>query len=232
MYELLPTQAKDPLFFRMEGEAAERHGAIGYLRVDFGVSGQEFWTAWFDCKKNLISAAFKCEFDKVISCLRYGGQEPPFGSRANLKTFCDEKPGKKLIARGWGYMVRMEGYSCYVRCLSRYDAYDIYCFAYDDRWLLPELSGQHELPDTCYSIEPFTGKMILIEGNKRGYYACEDSTDDTVYNRAFATYRNIKSGVTRAQEEAMLSGSIFGWHVPAAKPWRYDANGAPRKLLK
>lgn len=230
MYELLPTQDKESLFFKMNGEVCERHGAIGYLRADFGVSGQEFWTAWFNCRKQLNTTTFKCEFDKVISGLRAGGKEPPFRSRVSLESFCAFKPGKQLIARGSGYLVRTEGYSFYVRCLLRCDAYDIFCFAYDNRWLLPELAGQHELPDTCYSIEPSTEKVVIIKRDKRGFYPCKHSTNDREYNKAFAAYQNKKLGVTRAQEEAMLTGCVFGWHVSAAKPWRYDADGTPRKV--
>ena len=36
-------------------------------------------------------------------------------------------------------------------------------------------------------------------------------------------------GVTPAQAEAMLAGSMFGWNVPAANPKNYDKDG---KLLK
>lgn len=28
----------------------------------------------------------------------------------------------------------------------------------------------------------------------------------------------------------MLAGSMFGWDVPAAKPWKYDKDGKPRPL--
>jgi hypothetical protein len=48
MYTLTPSQNDSFLFSRLEGEAAERHGAIGYLRADFGKDGYGFWTAWFD----------------------------------------------------------------------------------------------------------------------------------------------------------------------------------------
>jgi hypothetical protein len=36
-------------------------------------------------------------------------------------------------------------------------------------------------------------------------------------------------GVTRAQEEAMLAGSLFGWHTKAADPRSYDENGQPQR---
>jgi len=32
-------------------------------------------------------------------------------------------------------------------------------------------------------------------------------------NREFANDRNIKMGVTKAQEQAMLGGSMFGWDI-------------------
>ena len=40
---------------------------------------------------------------------------------------------------------------------------------------------------------------------------------------------NKKLGVTKAQAEALKSGSMFGWKVPAADPKNYDYKG---NLLK
>ena len=36
---------------------------------------------------------------------------------------------------------------------------------------------------------------------------------------------NKRMGVTKAQEAAMLAGSLFGWDTPAARPKNYDENG-------
>ena len=62
------------------------------------------------------------------------------------------------------------------------------------------------------------------------YYPCYDkNADDPKSNREFADDRNAKLGVSKAQEQAMLAGSMFGWHVPAANPKNYDSNGKPIK---
>ena len=44
-------------------------------------------------------------------------------------------------------------------------------------------------------------------------------------NRAFVLETNEKLGVSRAQAEAMLAGSMFGWQTQAADPCSYDEQG-------
>ncbi|MDF1494573.1 hypothetical protein [Caproiciproducens sp. CPB-2] len=229
-YELLPSQEDNLLFFHLEGEAAERYGSVGYLRADFGRNGREFWTTWFDQQPHLKTPAFKNEFDEIINSLRDDGQKPPFASRDNLTAFCAATPGKELTTRGSGYMVRTLDFSYYVRCLPRPGDYDIYAFVFDNRYLLPELAGKHDLPDACYSVLPSTGELISISRYKKGYARCDGSKPNPEENRLFADTSNKIFGVTRAQEAAMLAGSMFGWDVPAAKPWKYDKDGNPRPL--
>ena len=143
-YNLLPARDDDSLFFRLDKEAAERYGAIGYMRADFGGTGREFWSTWFDGQQQLNTYSFKKEFEDVINSLRDDGVKPPFASRENLTLFCSANPGKELTLRGNGYMVRTLDYSYYFRCLPRPGDYDIYCFAYDNRWLLSALPCKYE----------------------------------------------------------------------------------------
>lgn len=83
------------------------------------------------------------------------------------------------------------------------------------------------LPEMCYSTMPSTGELIIIKRGEAGYYRCEFSTDDRVYNRDLADDRNANLGVSKGQEEAMIAGSMFGWDVPSADPARYDESGRP-----
>lgn len=82
-----------------------------------------------------------------------------------------------------------------------------------------------DLPEVCYSILPSTGDVIIIKHGESGYYRCEYSTEDKAFNREFANDRNAKLGVSKAQVEAMLAGSMYGWDVPAADSKSYDENG-------
>lgn len=222
-YELLPAEKKEiHLCFRLSGEAAVRCGAIGYLRADFGRSGKEFYTTWFDNQAHLKSFDFKYKLDEFINSLRDDGQEPPFASRDNHLAFCAAHPSMTC------FKIATLDYSFYIRLNPHQGTYDIYCFAYDNRYLLPELAGKHELPNDCFSVMPHSGDLIFIVMGEKGYYPQGESTSDPAVNRQIVTAKNTLLGVTRAQEEAMLAGSMLGWSVPAAKPWNYDPSGKPR----
>lgn len=83
------------------------------------------------------------------------------------------------------------------------------------------------LPDRCYSVLESTGEIIIIQKGESGYYHSEITDGTKADNRAFVDAQNAKLGVTRAQEEAMKAGSMFGWDVPAADPKNYDNAGRP-----
>jgi len=144
---LLPAPDEKLLFFHLEGDDTERYGAIGYLRADFGKSGREFWTTWFPSQPKLLTSGFNHEFDYVMNSLREDGLNPPFASRKNLEEFCSSTPGKDLTTRGTGYMIKTWDYSYYIRCLSQPGDYDIYVFAYDNHFLLPELAKRQSKID-------------------------------------------------------------------------------------
>ena len=139
MYELLASNDDDSLFYRLDSDSAERYGVFGYIRMDFGKSGREFWSTWFDSQPIFEIKPFRTELDDVINSLRDDGIAPPFASRENLVKFCAKNPGRKFSDFGDGYLIRTLNYSYYFRCQPRPGDYDAYCFVYDNRRLLPEL---------------------------------------------------------------------------------------------
>lgn len=87
------------------------------------------------------------------------------------------------------------------------------------------------LPEKCYSTLLDTGAVVILKRGETGYYKADIpySTKDDA--QEFVGEYNRKLGVTKAQEEAMRAGSMFGFQVPGADPKNYDENGqaiAPR----
>lgn len=66
--------------------------------------------------------------------------------------------------------------------------------------------------------------MILITRYQKGYTprSVQKSPEE---NRAIVDRYNKNNGISKAQEAAMVAGSMFGWDTPAAKPKNYDENG-------
>lgn len=83
------------------------------------------------------------------------------------------------------------------------------------------------LPDMCFSTLPPTGKLIIIKKGGTAYGRCGLSTPDGTQNRILADRMNIRAGITRQQEAAMVGGLIFGWADPAAKTSNCGMRGDP-----
>lgn len=77
---------------------------------------------------------------------------------------------------------------------------------------------RNELPDTCFSVLPSTGQLIVLKNGEKGYYPAEWDTGNRAENREIATDYNLRCGISNVQETAMLTGSMFGWTVPDAAP--------------
>ena len=82
------------------------------------------------------------------------------------------------------------------------------------------------LPEKCFSTLKSTGEMIVITKGEKGYTPTGVFPQDAS-PREGVTATNAANGVTKAQEAAMVSGSMFGWETPAADPKNYDDQGIP-----
>jgi hypothetical protein len=129
-YELRAAEStENGLFYRLEDEQAERHGAIGYMRTDFGRSGREFWPTWFDTQKGLKTDVFKQELNDVIDSLRNDGEKPPFSSRTNLQEYCVGNPAYPLANNALGFKIQTLNYTYAFRCAPSAGDYDVYCLS-------------------------------------------------------------------------------------------------------
>lgn len=71
-----------------------------------------------------------------------------------------------------------------------------------------------KLPEVAAARHPTDRTPILIRRGLQGFFAAPwPGFDPDDFNRRY--------GVTPAQREAMLCGSLFGWHVPGADTARH-----------
>jgi hypothetical protein len=83
-----------------------------------------------------------------------------------------------------------------------------------------------EKPDLCYVVVPGAkiGQRVgIVKRGERGYYTTtlDDGTLPTKATsglsvEGFVRHMNSRLGVSADEAQRMLSGSMFGWHVPAA----------------
>ena len=113
-------------------------GSIGYLRADFDSNGKNFYSTWFDHRKELKSDAFKSEFDDVINALR---DNPDYGgllkSRSDMSAYCRSNA---LAFEGsytteYGVRVDTDHYSYLLRMNPTKGDYNLYCCCFVKQWL-------------------------------------------------------------------------------------------------
>ena len=87
---------------------------------------------------------------------------------------------------------------------------------------------RQSLPESCFSTLETTGELIVITKGEKGYSPTDVYPQNTSPKEGAAAL-NAANGVTKAQEAAMVAGSMFGWDTPAANPKNYDSLGQPIK---
>ena len=86
-----------------------------------------------------------------------------------------------------------------------------------------------QLPKECYALIPSSGEVVRICRGEMGHYPTEICFASKADRQQFVDSINKKFGVSKAQEAAMLTGSMFGWNVPGADPRNYTDQGKPIK---
>ena len=79
------------------------------------------------------------------------------------------------------------------------------------------------------SFESYMTEIGIVKKGESGYYRSDLTPVYGEDGKQFVEELNQKGGITKAQEAAMLAGSMFGWQTPAADPRNYDEQGQPIK---
>ena len=107
-------------------EEDKKRGCIGHLRGDFGRSGDEFWTSWFDHQPALNTEPFRRELQDTVDALRKeGGLLQSFSSMN--RHFCDGLQTED----SFGFKAESKDYQYCLRCLPQRGNYNFYLYAYD-----------------------------------------------------------------------------------------------------
>lgn len=116
---------------QLEGQT----GCIGHLRGDFGC-GQEFYTSWFDHRREYKTDEFKAEFDEVVNTLRE--KDGLLCTRGSMTRFCYQNPEAEFegnYCAEYGFKVQTPQHTYMLRCNPNYGDYNFYLYAYVSRFL-------------------------------------------------------------------------------------------------
>lgn len=115
------------LFYSGTSEILPR---IGYIRADFGSSGEEFWHSWNPGEAAAFNTPeFRAEFHVLMECLR----TDLLSSREGMRQYLREHPGLLLedsYLKVIGYRMQTEKYVYYIRCAPSRGNYDCYIHCY------------------------------------------------------------------------------------------------------
>ena len=112
-------------------------GNIGYLRGDFGSSGNQFYTTWFDTRPQWKSDEFKRDLDDVINALR-SEECGLLQSRSQMVRYGRENKESEMqgaYTTEFGFRADTEKYAFVLRCNPTRGDYNFYCLCYVKEWL-------------------------------------------------------------------------------------------------
>lgn len=126
-------QAEHNYCFAQSQQLNNQCGLVGYLRGDFGRTGDQFYTTWFEGNSNLKTEEFSKEFDEVVNALN---DNPKYrGILHNLEDMillCAIRPNSQISDNhSFGYRADTNKFSYMIRCIPYANDYNFYIYAYD-----------------------------------------------------------------------------------------------------
>ncbi len=141
-------------------------GNIGYLRGDFGSSGNLFFTTWFESNPRLKTDDFIKELDLVINALRSDAYKL-LKSRSAMKWYGNQFPSSAFqgnYCTEYGFRVDTEKYAYLLRCNPTRGDYNFYCYCYVKEWL--DRHTQSAMKGIRFIDSDYNEKFRIPDGGK------------------------------------------------------------------
>ncbi len=122
---VLPSVGENKMFYRDD----DNKQSVGYLRGDFGRSGNDFFHSWSDAGNGRNTMEFKDEFQDVMTLLR----NDVLKDHKSCVDYCSQRPEAKLPdgdGRRYGFKLETDERQYFIRCTTLRDDY-FYVFIVD-----------------------------------------------------------------------------------------------------
>lgn len=163
------TQVEQKYTYRQGTQVEGQTGNIGYLRGDFGGTGKEFYSTWWDLWECWKTDEFRAGLDEVINELR-SHESGLLAGRKEMQDFIRRFPDSSFIGNDgtqYGFRVDNGKYAYLFRCCPIKVDYNFYCFCYVSEWLdrhMKETEKGIRFIDSHYNEKfriPDGGKIII-----------------------------------------------------------------------
>jgi hypothetical protein len=128
-----PMTREDRLYaYHLSAQLTAQTGAIGYLRGDFGRTGAEFYSQFFDETESRKSDAFRASLQDVVTAMREPGG--PLLDRFAMISFCGLRSEADLsegLGRSYGFRVDTPRFAYLLRCIPSPGDYNFYLRCYE-----------------------------------------------------------------------------------------------------
>ena len=140
---VLPDEEERCMFYS-DSTAVFADAAVGYLRMDFGKTGSEFWQTWHGKNGSLTDSTFIREINSVLAELR----KDLLKNRSAMEKYIREHDGLPIAAydyhTGKGFKFETENNVFYLRCTPMPGDYDCYCYGYNKMALEQALTAEQD----------------------------------------------------------------------------------------